>query len=125
MRTRRPLAAFASLFLIPLLGMAVPSTALAADETGTAGSVSVVEINTPSADAYLQYHGRLTLQNGKAKFTEYRWGGTSCGTRILSTEMVEVLVEASRNNAIVVTPRFQVGQGDAKCLVGFSVTPKR
>lgn len=125
MRTRRPLAAFASLFLLGSLAIAIPVTALAADETGSAGSVSSVEVNTPSADTYLAYHGRVIVLTGKTTKTEYRWGGTSCGTRVLPADMVEVLVQASRNDLVVVTPRFQIGQGDAKCLVGFTVNKKR
>jgi hypothetical protein len=120
MRTRRPLAAL-SLFL---LAVAIPATAFA-DESGTAGSVSSVEINTPSADTYLQYHGRVVVLTGKSTKTEYRWGGTSCGTRTVSADMIDTLVQAARNDTVVVTPRFQVGQGDAKCLVGFTVAKKR
>jgi hypothetical protein len=82
-------------------------------------------VNTPSADTYLQYHGRVIVLTGKTTKTEYRWGGTSCGTRVLPTDMVEVLVEAARNDTIVVTPRFQIGQGDSKCLIGFTVNKKR
>ena len=119
MRTRRPLA---SLFLLGLLAM--PATALA-DETGSAGSVSKVEVNTPSADTYLQYHGRVIILTGKSTKTEYRWGGTSCGTKTVPAEMVQTLVEASRNTDLVVTPLFQLGQGDLKCLVGFTVNKKR
>jgi hypothetical protein len=123
MRTRRPLAAFASLFMLAV-AVAVPATAFA-DESGTAGSVDSIEINTPSADAYLQYHGRVVVRTGKSTKTEYRWGGTSCGSRVVPADMVEVLVQASRNDNIVITPRFQIGQGDVKCLVGFNVQEKR
>jgi hypothetical protein len=123
MRTRRSLAAFASLFLI---AAAVPAIVYA-DDTGTAGYVDKVDINTPSADAYLQFHGRVIVASGKggANKVEYRWGGTSCGTRTMPEELVQILVQSSRDSNIVVTPRFQLGQGDAKCLVGFSMQDKR
>lgn len=122
MRTR-PVAAFASLFLLAF-AVAVPATAFA-DESGTAGSVDSIEINTPSADAYLQYHGRIVIKTGKVTKTEYRWGGTSCGSRTVPEDMVAVLSQAVRDATIVVTPRFQIGQGDVKCLVGFDVAEKR
>jgi hypothetical protein len=122
MRTRRPLAALASLFLVASL--AVPAIAFA-DETGSAGSVKKIEVNTPSADTYLSYHGRVFVLTGKTTQTEYRWGGTSCGTRTVGAEMVQILVEASRNTDLVVTPVFQLGQADIKCLVGFTVNKKR
>ena len=121
MRTRRSLAAFASLFMI---AAAVPAIAYAADDTGTAGFVHKVEVNTPSADAYLQYHGRVIVQTGKTK-TEYRWGGTSCGSRTVSDELIAILIAATRSDEIQVTPRFQAGQGDCKCLVGFTINDKR
>jgi hypothetical protein len=125
MFTRRPFAAFASLFLFGSLVIAAPATAFAADETGSAGSVDKVEINTPSADAYLQYHGRVVVQTGKSTKNEYRWGGTSCGSRVVEEDLIAILVQASRNSDVVVTPRFQLGQGDVKCLVGFSIQEKR
>lgn len=123
MRIRRPLAAVASLFFLAV-AVAVPVTAFA-DESGTAGSVDSVEINTPSADTYLQYHGRVFLRSGKANKKEYRWGGTACGSRILPADMVEVLIQAARNDDLEVTPRFQIGQGDVKCLVGLSIEERR
>lgn len=123
MPTSRSLAAFASLFLV---AAAVPATAFA-DETGNKGSVEKVELNTPSSDTYLQYHGRVTLEWGKNghKKDEYRWGGTSCGSRTLSDNLIQVLIDASRRGNLQVTPRYQTGQGDVKCLVGFSIEEKR
>jgi hypothetical protein len=123
MRIRRPLAAVASLFFLTV-AVAVPVTAFA-DESGSAGSVDSVEINSPSADTYLQYHGRVFLRSGKSNKKEYRWGGTACGSRIMPTDMVEVLIQASRNDDILITPRFQTGQGDVKCLVGFGIEERR
>lgn len=108
---------FVSLFA---LGLATaPTPALAADETGATGTARDLEILTPSAEAYLQYHGRLVLLVGTTP-EEYRWGGTSCGSRTLSDANVRLLNAAVRENASI-TPRFQIGQGDVRCLVGFLV----
>jgi hypothetical protein len=112
----RFLAALATLSIL-----AIPATVYAADQVGKPGTANKVEINTPSADAYLQYHGRVFIQVGKTS-TEYRWGGTSCGTKTLSDDQVELLVGAVRDSrSVSVQPRYQAGQGSAKCLVGFTI----
>ena len=114
-----PLAAFS------LLALAAPSEALAADQTGSTGAVLRVELNTPSADTYLQYHGKVVIRSGKTN-TEYRWGGTSCGSRVLADDHIDLLVQAARDNdKVTLTPRFQTGQAGAKCIVGFSLMKKR
>jgi hypothetical protein len=120
MRIRRHLAVASFL----MLAVAVPSVALAEDSSGSAGAVTKVEVNTPSADAYLQYFGRVFILSGKVT-TEYRWGGTSCGTRVLDSDTVDLLARAAGDTSVVIAPKFQAGQGDVKCIVGFSVAPKR
>jgi hypothetical protein len=118
MRTRR----FA--FSIPALALALalPASVLASgDQAGAEGRAKTIEVYTPSADTYLQYHGRIVIAAGKTS-TEYRWGGTSCGTRTMTPEMVALLVDAVRNqDATLITPTFQNGQGSSKCLVGFAL----
>lgn len=104
------------------LALAIPLTANAADATGPEGQAKTIQINTPSADVYLQYHGRVTVTSGK-KTAEYRWGGTSCGSRTMSPEMIELLVDAVREN-VRITPIYQDGQGTTKCLVGFTLKDK-
>jgi hypothetical protein len=110
--------AFATL---AVLGLSTP--AFAADSTGSTGTIESVEINETSADTYLQYHGRLVV-NASGKLTEYRWGGTSCSNKTLSTSLVGLLWEAfyQRDRANI-SPRFQAGQGTNKCLVGFTLSP--
>jgi hypothetical protein len=103
--------------------LAVPVVAHAADQSGTEGQPLRVEINAPSADAYLQYHGRLFVVSGTTT-TEYRWGGTSCGSRTMTPEMVQLLLDSVRQSGAVLTPTFQAGQGTSKCLVGFSIAVK-
>ncbi|PRP94478.1 hypothetical protein ENSA5_40970 [Enhygromyxa salina] len=117
MRARRSFA-LASFLAI---AVAIPTTAHAADKTGSEGQAKTVEVLSPSADAYVKYHGRLFVTAGKST-VEYRWGGTSCGSRTLSADMIQVLVESIRQDGEVnIAPRYQNGQGSAKCLVGFSL----
>jgi hypothetical protein len=95
-----------------------PTTAFA-DEAGKAGIATDLETLTPSADTYLQYHGRLVLLVGTTP-EEYRWGGTSCGSRTMSADNVRLLATAVQKGQSI-TPRYQIGQGSVRCLVGFSV----
>lgn len=106
-----------------LASLAISSLAFA-DTQGIGGTVIELEVNTTSADTYLQYHGRAVIVSGKSNTTntEYRWGGTSCGTRTLSDSMVAMLQRALESGAPIV-PRYQDGQGMAKCLVGFRFAP--
>lgn len=99
------------------LSFLLPATAFAADKSGRVGNVRTVEVNTRSADTYVQYHGRITV--GK---DEYRWGGSSCGTRVINDDQVALLLEALRaSQKLRVRPRYQDGQGSTRCLVGFTV----
>lgn len=109
-----------SIAFVTLAALSLPATALAADSTGQKGSVESVEINHSTADGYLQYHGRIVIKAGKTS-TEYRWGGTSCSNKSLPAELVSLIWDAfqSRKNTNV-TPRFQSGQGNNKCLVGLT-----
>lgn len=97
----------------------IPSTALAAtDEIGPAGRIVALEVNQQSSDTYLQYHGRVWIGKGKA-VVEYRWGGTSCGSRTLMPDGVQLL-QTALANGLVVQPRYEDGQGTTLCLVGFT-----
>jgi hypothetical protein len=109
---------FASMLAACLL--VAPATA-SADENFAQGTAWDLEVLTNSADNYLTYHGRLVVMVGTTP-EEFRWGGTSCGSRTMSQDNVRYLTEAVREGMLI-TPRFQIGQGSAKCLVGF-VTEK-
>lgn len=99
---------------------AVPATAYAADQMGAAGYVDAVEINNQSADAYLQFHGRVFVAVNKQTTEEYRWGGTSCGSKIVTDQQLSALTHAAANG-MKILPRWQNGQGSTKCLVGFQL----
>ena len=103
--------------------LAAPSAAHAADQTGATGVAQRVEINSTSADAFVKFHGRLFVESGKKNATrtdEYRWGGTSCGSKTLNADMVQLLLDAVRGN-MKIKPLYKPGQGTTKCLVGFSI----
>jgi hypothetical protein len=105
---------FASMLAMCLL---VAPAIASADEDAAQGVAWDLEVLTTSADTYLTYHGRLVVMVA-ATPVEYRWGGASCGSRTMSVDNVRLLTEAVREG-LLITPRFQIGQGDAKCLVGF------
>ena len=96
----------------------IPSTALAADQIGPTGRITDLQVNQQSSDTYLQYHGRAFIGKGN-NVTEYRWGGTSCGSRTL-TEHAVLLLQTALASGLEVEPRYENGQGQTICLVGFT-----
>jgi hypothetical protein len=110
--------------LVITTAIAAPSVAFA-DEIGARGTVASLEVNTPAGDTYLQYHGRMMIITGSKNSTsiaEYRWGGTSCGSRTLTENQVAMLQRALESGTPIM-PRFQDGQGSTKCLVGIAIAP--
>ena len=101
-----------------LATIAVPATALAADYIGASGLISSIENNDPSADLYVQFHGRVIIGDG-FRTTEYRWGGTSCGSKNLDEGRIDLLNHALFHG-VQVTPKYKSGAGSTKCLVGFT-----
>ena len=100
--------------------LAFPAIAHAADQTGEAGTVRL-EVLSPSAEAYVQYHGRVFVTSGK-RTLEYRWGGTSCGSKVITNEMVTGLAEVATGSSKI-APIYSSGAGSNKCLVGYSIVP--
>ena len=109
--------------MIALLAAAtslLAGVAWGADSTGPAGTVLSVEARTVSADTYLQYHGRLVVQQSIDNMAvEYRWGGTSCGSRILTASQLGYLMDLAAAPYMMIEPFYQDGQGQTICLVGF------
>jgi hypothetical protein len=95
-----------------------------ADEIGEVGTPVGLSLNTQSADTFLEYHGRLFLKAADGTIVEYRWGGVSCGTRVLSDAQFAALQAALGNNKMRIQVLHQIGQGNVKCVVGFTVAPK-
>jgi hypothetical protein len=96
-----------------------------ADDTNSVGSLVGLDVNTSSADTYLQYHGRLFVKNADNTIAEYRWGGTSCGSRVLTEDQIAMLQRALTSKKMTIEPRTQDGQAIIKCLVGFSLAEKK
>jgi hypothetical protein len=96
-----------------------------ADTAGVVGSIASLQVNTTSADAYLQYHGRIIVKNVDKNLDEYRWGGTSCGSKVLTEAQVAELHAALDNKKMLIAPLYQAGQGQALCVVGFTLVPKQ
>ena len=89
------------------------------------GSLVALDVNTPSADTYLQYHGRLFVKDADGNLGEYRWGGISCGSRVLTEDQVALLQRALNNKKMAIEPRTQDGQGIVKCVVGFILAERK
>ncbi|MFR9720516.1 hypothetical protein ACL00X_14260 [Aeromonas diversa] len=104
--------------------MALTATAARAEEDAAPMPLVQLEVNTTSADTYLLYFGRAFTKMSKGVLEEYRWGGTSCGSRVLSDAEVALLQGALDNANVRVAFRYQEGQGATKCVVGFALVRK-
>jgi hypothetical protein len=112
-------------FILGSIVLLVAGIAPAQDVTGLLGTPAGLQVNTLSADVYLAFHGRLYVKNADNTVEEYRWGGTSCGARLLSDAQVASLQAAIDNKKMRIEPVYQLGQADIKCVVGFSLVPKQ
>ncbi len=104
--------------------LACSSTAAVADDVGVVGTPVGLSVNTPVGDTFLQYHGRLFVKAVDGTVLEYRWGGSSCGSRVLTDAQVAALQAALNNNKMRIQVLTQDGQGLSKCVVGFTAAPK-
>jgi len=95
-----------------------------ADTAGTLGAVASLQVLTVSADTFLQYNGRVVVKNTDGDLDEYRWGGTSCGNRLLTEAQIAELHSVLGNKKILIAPVYQDGQGQTRCMVGFTLVPK-
>jgi hypothetical protein len=100
------------------------SSVAIADEVGAIGTPVSLSVNTDDGDTYLNHHGQLLLKNAQGTLDQYRWGGASCQTRLLSEAQVATLQGALNNNKMRLQPLYQLGQADLRCLVGFTIVPK-
>jgi hypothetical protein len=98
--------------------------AYAADNVGAVGTLAGLQVNAVTADTFLGYHGRIFVKDSGGDVVEYRWGGTSCGSRVLTEAEVAALQRALNNKQMRIQPLHQDGQGQALCLVGFMLVPK-
>lgn len=96
-----------------------------ADDDGSRGTLVALSTNTQSADLFLQYHGQMFVKNADGVLDEYRWGGTSCGSRTLTEAELAMLQRALERKNMTIEPRSQTGQGDTRCLVGFTLVEKK
>lgn len=100
------------------------TSAANADDVTAVGTPVGLQITTQSADTNLQYNGRLFVKDADGTVGEYRWGGVSCGTRVLNDAQIAALQSALDNNKMRVQLLTQIGQGDAKCIVGATIVTK-
>lgn len=111
--------------LLSGLALVVGIAVAQADEVGSPGTLAALQVNMSSADTYLQYHGRLFVRTLDGTLDEYRWGGTTCGSRTLTEEHTATLQRALHSKQVQIRPLYQDGQGQNFCLVGFNLLPKQ
>ena len=100
------------------------STPALADDVSAVVTPIGLQVNTLPGDTFLIYHGRLFVKTAEGALDEYRWGGTACGSRVLTEPQVAALQAALDNNKMRLQILYQIGQGDSKCVVGFTAMPK-
>lgn len=110
--------------LLASLSLVFITTSARADEVGTRGTLAALQVNTDSADTFLLFNGRLFVSNLNGNLDEYRWGGASCGSRVLTEEEVATLQRALHSKQVYIQPVYQIGQFPT-CLVGFTMIPKK
>lgn len=94
--------------------------AATADEIGPAGAVQSIDVRTTLSDLFLQAHGEVViLQSSDKQSVAYRWGGASCGSKVVPADQVAYLMDLAAEPYMLIEPKYQSGQGDTKCLVGF------
>lgn len=109
---------------LALLTLTATSAAFAQDAEGKPGVATMVQVNTQHATTYIQYRGRVQLTSGngsQATVQEYRWGGTSCGSKLLTDAQLALLQQA-HIHGLTVAPLWKPGQGTTRCLVGFATS---
>jgi hypothetical protein len=111
--------------LFSCFALTFSATLASADDVGTPGTLAALQVTTDSADTHLQFHGRLFVKNVNGNIDEYRWGGTSCGSRTLTEEQTATLQRALHSKQVHIRPLHQDGQGQTICLVGFTLLPKQ
>lgn len=109
-------------FLMVLGALSLAAPAVQADDVGGIGPIVALQLNTPSGDAYLQYHGRMFVKSATG-VDEYRWGGLACGSRVLTPEQFAAVQRAFDNKQLRVRPIYQDGQSGSRCVVGFTLIP--
>jgi len=112
-------------FLALLFAVSLGATAASADDTQLFGTIVRLERYTDASDFFLQFNGRLFVKNSDGLLDEYRWGGTSCGTKVLTDEEIATLQAAQNNKKMMIQPFTKPGQGNSVCLVGFSLVEKK
>ncbi|NVB40397.1 hypothetical protein G6O69_21335 [Pseudenhygromyxa sp. WMMC2535] len=118
MSARRRITALA--FTTTLVVSLLSPLPAAADSQGETGTIDSVEVYSPSSDDYAKYHGRLFVTGARGQ-AEYRWGGTTCGSKTITDAMATQLVVALDAENTQIVPRFKSGQGGKRCLVGFQL----
>lgn len=113
------------MLLVSCLAVLCGARGALADEVGAIGPVAGLQINTTSADTYLAFNGRVYVKNPDGMLDEYRWGGVACSTKVLTVDQVAALQRAMDNKQMQIQPLHLAGQGQIRCLVGFTIVPKK
>ena len=114
-----------SFLLVVAFVVSSAGRAVAQDSVGEVGTLVGLQLNTPHGDSVLQFQGRILVQKADKSLQEYKWGGTACGSRVLTDAEEAALHRALDSKVMKIQPLYQDGQGNALCVVGFMLVPKK
>jgi len=105
------------------LALATAPRPALADEEGKVGRIDRLRINTLGSTDHASFQGAVTLTLiGSKDQVEYRWGGSSCPGQKLNEFQIQLLMTAmAQRERTKVAPRYSMGEGGTRCLVGFEL----
>jgi hypothetical protein len=102
--------------------VSAPATTFA-DSAGALGNVDAVTVYESSSDDYAMANGVLTVREKSGTKRDYKWGGSLCPGRNVSSGSISMLLDALRSTqTIEIVPSYKVGNGATRCLTGFKLS---
>jgi hypothetical protein len=112
-----------SLPLLAVLSVVTLASPAGADETGKAGRISMVRVNTPGSAEHASYHGSVRVKMNNGKTEDYLWGGSTCPAQKLGEAQIDLLLSGlTDRHRMQLVPYFVPGEASKKCLVAFELT---
>ncbi|MDC0721860.1 hypothetical protein [Nannocystis bainbridge] len=105
--------------------MSAPATTFA-DSSGSLGTVDSVTLYESSSDDYAMANGVVSVREKTGTKRDYKWGGSLCPGRNVSSDSIGMLFDALRSQPNVeIVPSYKVGNGATRCLTGFKLSFNR
>ncbi len=107
--------------LLGIAGISFAATTAHADAIGTPGLLVGIQRNESSSDEYGASHGRIIVRETDLQMRTYRWGGSLCFGKLVTSSDVEILARAVGNRSVEIKPFYKTGSASTRCLVSFII----